>query len=99
MNLAIRGIEANLGPNADTFHSDLHPDLKADYILANPPFNISDWAIASSRVPTSAASSSAPSAGTATRPTSKKAPSPPSSNKPSTLAKSSWPDWLPLGAN
>lgn len=44
MNLAIRGIEANLGPkHADTFHQDLHPDLRADFILANPPFNISDW--------------------------------------------------------
>jgi type I restriction enzyme M protein len=44
MNLAIRGIEANLGPHhADTFHNDLHPDLKADFILANPPFNMSDW--------------------------------------------------------
>ena len=44
MNLAIRGIEADLGPRwGDTFHNDLHPDLKADYILANPPFNISDW--------------------------------------------------------
>lgn len=44
MNLAIRGIDANLGPqNADTFRSDLHKDLKADFILANPPFNISDW--------------------------------------------------------
>ncbi|MBU2802672.1 SAM-dependent DNA methyltransferase [Acidithiobacillus caldus] len=44
MNLAIRGIEADLGPEAaDTFHKDLHPDLRADYILANPPFNISDW--------------------------------------------------------
>lgn len=44
MNLAIRGIEGNLGPNnADSFHSDLHKDLKADFILANPPFNISDW--------------------------------------------------------
>jgi type I restriction enzyme M protein len=44
MNLAIRGIEANLGPvAADTFHRDLHPDLKADFILANPPFNMSDW--------------------------------------------------------
>lgn len=44
MNLAIRGIEANLGGQwADTFHRDLHPDLKADFILANPPFNISDW--------------------------------------------------------
>jgi len=41
MNLAIRGIEANLGGEyADSFHNDLHPDLKADYILANPPFNI-----------------------------------------------------------
>jgi len=44
MNLAIRGIEANLGERAaDTFHTDLHPDLKADFILANPPFNMSDW--------------------------------------------------------
>jgi type I restriction enzyme M protein len=44
MNLAIRRIEANLGPShADTFHNDQHPDLKADYILANPPFNVSDW--------------------------------------------------------
>ena len=44
MNLAIRGIEADLGPRwGDTFHDDLHPDLKADFILANPPFNISDW--------------------------------------------------------
>lgn len=44
MNLAIRGIEANLGEQpADTFTRDLHPDLKADFILANPPFNISDW--------------------------------------------------------
>lgn len=44
MNLAIRGIDANLGKeHADTFHNDLHPDLKADYILANPPFNDSDW--------------------------------------------------------
>ena len=45
MNLAIRGIEANLGPEwADSFHDDQHPDLRADFILANPPFNISDWA-------------------------------------------------------
>jgi len=44
MNLALRGIEANLGPqNADTFHNDLHKDTKADFILANPPFNMSDW--------------------------------------------------------
>ena len=44
MNLAIRGIEANLGPhNADSFHNDLHKDVKADFILANPPFNVSDW--------------------------------------------------------
>jgi type I restriction enzyme M protein len=44
MNLAIRGIEANLGPEqADTFHRDLHKDLRADYVLANPPFNVSDW--------------------------------------------------------
>ena len=44
MNLAIRGIEANIGNvNADSFHKDLHKDLKSDYILANPPFNISDW--------------------------------------------------------
>jgi type I restriction enzyme M protein len=44
MNLAIRGIEANLGEhNADSFHNDLHKDLKADFILANPPFNLKDW--------------------------------------------------------
>ena len=44
MNLAIRAIDANLGPrNADSFRADLHPDLKADFILANPPFNMSDW--------------------------------------------------------
>lgn len=44
MNLAIRGIENNLGAkNADTFHDDLHKTLKADYVLANPPFNDSDW--------------------------------------------------------
>jgi len=44
MNLAIRGIEGNLGPeHADSFHRDLHPDLRADYVLANPPFNDSDW--------------------------------------------------------
>ena len=44
MNLAIRGIEANLGDHAaDSFHRDLHPDLRADYILANPPFNLDDW--------------------------------------------------------
>ena len=44
MNLAIRGIEADLGQeHADSFHDDQHPDLKADYILANPPFNSSDW--------------------------------------------------------
>lgn len=44
MNLAIHHIDGNLGPHAaDSFHNDLHPDLKADYILANPPFNISDW--------------------------------------------------------
>ncbi len=44
MNLAIRGIEGDLGKEpADSFHRDQHPDLKADYILANPPFNMSDW--------------------------------------------------------
>lgn len=44
MNLAIRGIEANLGPQwADTFRQDHHQGLKADFVLANPPFNISDW--------------------------------------------------------
>jgi len=44
MNLAIRQIDANLGPKfADSFHNDLHPSLKADYILANPPFNMKDW--------------------------------------------------------
>jgi type I restriction enzyme M protein len=44
MNLAIRGIEANLGDQpSDSFIRDLWPDFKADYILANPPFNVSDW--------------------------------------------------------
>ena len=44
MNLAIRGISANLGEKAaDTFHNDQHKDLKADYIMANPPFNQKDW--------------------------------------------------------
>jgi type I restriction enzyme M protein len=42
MNLAIRGIEGKI-EHGDTFHNDRHPDLKADYILANPPFNVSDW--------------------------------------------------------
>jgi type I restriction enzyme M protein len=44
MNLALRGIEANVGPHhADTFRNDLHKDLRADFVLANPPFNMSDW--------------------------------------------------------
>ena len=44
MNLAIRGIDGNIGlHHADSFHNDLHPDLRADYVLANPPFNDSDW--------------------------------------------------------
>jgi type I restriction enzyme M protein len=44
MNLAIRGLDANLGgQSADSFHNDLHKDLRADFILANPPFNMSDW--------------------------------------------------------
>lgn len=44
MNLAIRGMAANLGDVAgDTFFKDQHPDLKADYIMANPPFNQSKW--------------------------------------------------------
>jgi type I restriction enzyme M protein len=45
MNLALRGIDANLGPQwGDTFANDLHPDLRADFVIANPPFNISEWA-------------------------------------------------------
>ena len=44
MNLAIRGFEADLGrEHADTFRRDLHPDLRADYVLANPPFNDKEW--------------------------------------------------------
>ena len=47
MNLALSSIEANFGPPANagpnTFRRDLHPDLRADYIIANPPFNESDW--------------------------------------------------------
>ena len=42
MNLAIRGIEGQIA-HGDSFHADRHPDLRADYILANPPFNVSDW--------------------------------------------------------
>jgi len=42
MNLAIRGIDGNIA-HGDTFRNDRHPDLKADFILANPPFNVSDW--------------------------------------------------------
>jgi len=46
MNLALRGIEADFGPeHADTFRRDLHPDLRAAYVLANPPFNDSDTAL------------------------------------------------------
>lgn len=44
INMAIRGIEADFGPHqADTFFNDLHPSLKADFIMANPPFNLSNW--------------------------------------------------------
>ena len=42
MNLAIRGIEGQIA-HGDSFHNDRHPDLKANFILANPPFNVSDW--------------------------------------------------------
>lgn len=42
MNLAIRGIGGQI-EQGDSFHNDRHPDLKADFILANPPFNVSDW--------------------------------------------------------
>ena len=46
MNLAMRGIRANLGSeHANTFHNDLHHSLRASYILANPPFNDSDWGV------------------------------------------------------
>lgn len=44
MNLALRGIEADLGARSDdSFTNDLHPDLRADFVLANPPFNVSNW--------------------------------------------------------
>ena len=44
MNLAVRGIDADIRWNSEgSFHKDELPDLRADYILANPPFNISDW--------------------------------------------------------
>ena len=44
MNLAIRGIDGNIGTHAaDTFHENLHRDLRADFVIANPPFNMSDW--------------------------------------------------------
>lgn len=45
MNLAIHGLNANLGSRwQDTFARDMHPEMQADYIMANPPFNIKDWA-------------------------------------------------------
>src|SRR5699024_9869571 len=44
MNMAIRGIDFDFGKRpADTFTNDQHPDLRADYVMANPPFNVSDW--------------------------------------------------------
>ncbi|GAA5139764.1 type I restriction-modification system subunit M [Alloalcanivorax gelatiniphagus] len=44
MNMAIRGIDFNFGKkNADTFLNDQHPDLRADFVMANPPFNMKDW--------------------------------------------------------
>ena len=43
MNLAIRGLEGNRGTYADTFFDDQHPTLKADFIMANPPFNLDKW--------------------------------------------------------
>ncbi len=44
MNLALRGIDVNIGSHhADSFRNDLHKDLKANFILANPPFNDKDW--------------------------------------------------------
>ena len=50
MNVAIRGLEANLGKTyADTFFDDQHPTLRADFIMANPPFNLSDWGQSSLR--------------------------------------------------
>ena len=59
MNLALRGIEADLGDrSADSFTQDLHPDLRADFVLANPPFNVSNWWDA--KLPTTLAGSTAP---------------------------------------
>jgi type I restriction enzyme M protein len=44
MNMVIRGLDYNFGPgNADTLQNDLHPDLRADYVMANPPFNMKEW--------------------------------------------------------
>ena len=57
MNLAIRGIEGQIA-HGDTFHDDRHPDLKADFILANPPFNVSDWG--GERLRTTSAGTTAP---------------------------------------
>ena len=52
MNLAIHGINGDLSSRwEDTFYADKHPDIKADYILANPPFNMSDWARNARRSP------------------------------------------------
>ncbi len=44
MNMVIRGIDFNFGKqNADTFLNDQHPDLRADFVMANPPFNMKEW--------------------------------------------------------
>jgi type I restriction enzyme M protein len=46
MNLAIRGIDGNLGErDADTFGNDLHKNLRSDFVLANPPFNVNDYTL------------------------------------------------------
>ena len=66
MNLAIRGIEGQIA-HGDSFHSDRHPDLKADFILANPPFNVSDWGVSDSAT-TSAGDTARRRRGTPTSP-------------------------------
>jgi len=61
MNLAIRGIDGQIA-HGDTFHNDRFPDLKADFILANPPFNVSDWAVRGCATTSAGATACRPSA-------------------------------------
>ena len=87
MNLAIHGINGDLSSRwEDTFYADKHPDIKADYVLANPPFNMSDWARNTERHRAGATASPRPatrtSPGSSTSSTSSAPMAPPASSSP-----------------